>query len=181
MVYLEIIQETYLHRNFWPFTPTLQWEHKDLGSLRGQFPESVWFSIVNGRHVYILYIYTHIFKENDTRTVDNVIRSPFCQLFCLNTNKVRSKSAALNLKRSWMYPLLLCASGIPLLFVRRWISPSPEGTEKMKQDPWNILKGRKMIKMCNSILYPPVLWCLCRAMSHPESCRNPVFLKWEEG
>ena len=74
MVYLEINQETYLHRNFWPCTPTLQWEHKDLGSLRGQFPESVWFSIVNGRHVHILYLYIHIFfKENDTRTVDNVI------------------------------------------------------------------------------------------------------------
>lgn len=57
---------------------------------------------------------------------------------------------------------------VSLLFVRRWISPSPERTEKMKPDPWNILKGRKMMKMCNSILYPPV--CdVCAELYHTQN------------
>lgn len=33
-----------------------------------------------------IYIYTHIFKENDRRTVDNVIRSPFVNSFVSTPN-----------------------------------------------------------------------------------------------
>ena len=59
--------------------------------------------------------------------------------------------------------------------VDRSIAPFPERTEQMKQDPWNILKARKM---CKSILYPPV--CdVCEELYHTQNLAKSLWRKWD--
>ena len=127
--------------------------------------------------------------------------------FCLNTNEIRSKSAALNFHEKnlvdlgektrlknrlqtprgheihEMYPLHhLCASGVVTLLLETAGGSHPPRNEQTKwnKTPEISLKEGRWWRCVTVYLYPPVLWCLCGAISHPESCQDHVFLKWQD-